>query len=237
MLRVRPIHFTSRTEQWEQLLGALGLVKTVDDAGWLEFDAGSGRLALRKADHGSAEDGTTVFGVEAGELEEFARRTNEDGTSAGVVETPRGTAVRVVAHDGFIFLAEQAQRAADGTWSSGEGADPALAIAATWLTPDVDGAARELRNIGARPRSGTDTTADFTAKNGGILRVAHGASPESGDLSFEYDGALETLLQRLTAVHIEARVDDDVLHVANPDAATGAAPASIGITRAPNAEG
>ena len=31
MLRVRPIHYTSRMDQWEQLLSALGMVRTVDD--------------------------------------------------------------------------------------------------------------------------------------------------------------------------------------------------------------
>ncbi|MBO1269800.1 hypothetical protein [Arthrobacter cavernae] len=235
MLRVHPIHFTSRPEQWEHLLGALGLVKTMDDGDWLEFDAGSGRLAVHRAAHSSPEDGTTVFGVEIGILAEFARRTTEAGTQAEVIEAPHGSAVRVTGQDGFTFLAEQARRAADGTWATSAHADPALAVTATWLTPDVDGAARELRNIGARPRSDTDTTADFSTKNGGILRVVHGAAAESGDLAFEYDGGLEALLQRLTAAGVEARLDDEILHIANPDAATGAAPASIGITRAPSA--
>jgi hypothetical protein len=34
MLRVRPIHFTSRMDDWERLLTALGLVKTVNEPTW-----------------------------------------------------------------------------------------------------------------------------------------------------------------------------------------------------------
>src|SRR2546427_11134449 len=83
MLRVRPIHFTSRLDQWERLLTNLGLVKTVDDGSWKEFDAASGRLALHTAEAGSPEDGTTAFGVEVGDLAGFARRTNEAGVETG----------------------------------------------------------------------------------------------------------------------------------------------------------
>src|SRR6476469_7438993 len=92
MLRVRPIHYTSRMDQWGQLLSALGMVRTVDDGDWQEFDAGSGRLALHRVAGGSAAsgpgaeagaqgalDGRTDFGVEVGDLAEFARRTNLAG--------------------------------------------------------------------------------------------------------------------------------------------------------------
>ena len=54
MLRVRPIHYTSRMDQWEGLLSALGMVRTVDDGDWQEFDAGSGRLALHRVAAGAA---------------------------------------------------------------------------------------------------------------------------------------------------------------------------------------
>ena len=42
------IHETSCMDQWEGLLSALGMVWTVDDGDWQEFDAGSGRLALHR---------------------------------------------------------------------------------------------------------------------------------------------------------------------------------------------
>ncbi|MFK0002995.1 hypothetical protein [Paenarthrobacter sp. NPDC090522] len=232
MLRARPIHFTSRPEPWAELLEALGLVVTKADKDWWEFDAGSGRLALHRVAHESTQpdDGTTMFGVEVGVLDEFARRTRDDGTIADVTEAAHGETVQVTARDGFTFLADPAQRAADGTWATSDEADPALAVVATWVSPDVVGSAQELRNIGARQRSSTDESATFTTKNGGILRVVHGAEPASGDLAFEYDGGLEPLLDRLHGAGIDSRIEDDVLYVANPDAAAGSAPASIVVT-------
>lgn len=229
MLRARPIHFTSRPEPWAELLEALGLVVTKADKDWFEFDAGSGRLALHRVAHESTQprDGATVFGVEVGVLDEFARRTREDGTIAHVTEAAHGETVQVTARDGFTFLADPAQRAADGTWATSDEADPALSVVATWVSPDVGGSAQELRNIGARPRTSDDESATFTTKNGGILRVVHGAEAESGDLAFEYDGGLEPLLVRLHQAGVDARIEEDILYVANPDAAAGSAPASI----------
>ncbi|WP_347109603.1 hypothetical protein AAHB33_03045 [Paenarthrobacter sp. S56] len=236
MLRARPIHHTSRPEPWTDLLEALGLVVTHGDNDRVEFDAGSGRLALHRTAHasgaGSPQDGVTVFGVEVGVLDEFARRTREDGTIAEVTEGAQGETVQVTARDGFTFLADPAQRAADGTWATSTEADPALAVVATWVSPDVAGSAQELRNIGARPRSSADGEASFSTKNGGILRVVHGAEPESGELAFEYDGGLEPLLDRLHQAGIDARIEEDVLYVANPDAVGGSAPASIVVERA-----
>ena len=103
MLRVRPIHFTSRLDEWERLLTGLGMVKTVDEPTWREFDAGSGRLALHFVEQGSAEDGTTSLGVEVGDLKEFARRTKEagaaDSTTAGgtTAEVPGDLAAAIAA--------------------------------------------------------------------------------------------------------------------------------------------
>ncbi|MCT9871527.1 hypothetical protein [Paenarthrobacter aurescens] len=231
MLRSRPTHYTSRPEQWSTLLQALGLVKTLDDDGWWEFDSGSGRLALGYVEHGHSLDGSTIFGVEAGNLAEFARRTEEAGTQAEIHETPDGTTVRISAEDGFEFFAFPGTRATDGTWATSTEADPALTVVATWISPFVGLAANDLRNIGARPRTEDDESATFTTKNGGILRVIHGADGANGDLAFEYDGGLEPLLDRLRAAKIEARISEDVLYFANPDAAGGAAPASIVVER------
>lgn len=233
MLRARPIHYTSRPEQWSVLMRALGLVVTVEDGDWLEFDAGSGRVALGRVEHGHPLDGSTVFSVEAGDLEEFARRTDDDGTQAEVHHGPDGPAVRVSSDDGFEFFAFPATRAADGSWATSADADPALTVVATWVSPLVALAAVDLRNIGARPRADDDESASFTTKNGGVLRVIHGADSTNGDLAFEYDGDLEPLLGRLKAADIEARISEDVLYVANPDAVGGSAPASIVVEKAP----
>src|SRR5688500_8351761 len=122
MLRVRPIHFTTRLDEWERLLTGLGMVKTVDEPTWREFDAGSGRLALHFADQSSAEDGTTSLGVEVGDLNEFARRTTEagpaestpaGGTTAELIEANHGPSCLITAADGFSFLADPATRASD----------------------------------------------------------------------------------------------------------------------------
>ncbi|MBP2267467.1 hypothetical protein J3A64_002931 [Pseudarthrobacter sp. PvP004] len=227
MLRARPTHYTSHPEQWDALLRALGLVKTVDDAAWREYDAGSGRVAVGSVDHGHPLDGSTIFGVEAGNLEEFARRTEEAGTQAELHQTPDGATVRISTEDGFEFFAFPARRAMDGTWATSSEADSALTVVATWVSPFVGLAANDLRNIGARPRTEDDESATFTTKNGGTLRIIHGADATNGDLAFEYDGGLEALLDRLRAAKVEARISEGVLYIANPDASGGAAPASI----------
>lgn len=236
MLRVRPIHFTSRLDEWERLLTGLGLVKTSDEATWREFDAGSGRLALHFVEEGSAEDGTTSFGVEVGDLAEFARRTNEDGSATGttaeLIEADHGPSCRVTARDGFSFLADPAVRAADGGWAKSAEADPGLAVVGVWFAEDATIAAQTLRNIGALPRAvpgrdDTDSgdTETFAAKNGGILMVGAGTGAGRAGLGFEYEGDLGALRGRLGEAGHEVAFEESAvptLHVANPDAAAKA---------------
>jgi hypothetical protein len=235
MLRVRPLHFTSAIDSWERLLTALGLVLTEGDGGFRIFDAGGGRLALHDVPEGDASDGTTAFAVEVGDLAEFARRTNlaaqdDDATpaepaTAELVTADHGEACRITAPDGFSFLADQA-----GTDVPSPDADPALAVVGVWFTPDTDAAARTLRHVGARPRPvpDNDETADFTAKNGGILIVRPASGPPRSGLGFEYDGALETLRDRLASAGFDVSLTEEAfgstLHVANPDAARDGAP-------------
>lgn len=265
MLRVRPIHYTSRMDEWERLLTAVGLVKTVDDATWREFDAGSGRLALHFAEAGSAEDGSTDFGVEVGDLAEFARRTAESagtagapdgsgqGTRAEVLDAEHGSTCKVTAADGFSFLADPAVRAADGGWGGVPDADPDLAVVGLWFAADPATAARTLRDIGARPRPVPGTGAatgsaeeaeSFTAKNGGILMIgtgAPGARQAAAGLAFEYAGDLGELRRRLEDAGEDAALVEQspvpLLHLANPDAEAGATHAHpLWISRAPAAD-
>ncbi|HEY8699668.1 MAG TPA: VOC family protein [Arthrobacter sp.] len=234
MLRVRPVHFTSRLEPWDRLLTVLGLVKTADGASWREFDAGEGRLALHLADAGAPEDGTTHFGVEVGDLAEFARRTNEAAGDAGLtraelVDTDHGRSCRITGQDSFSFLADPAAPAADGTWTTSPHADPALAVVGVWFSPEAAAAAQTLRDIGARfrPVPDDDETADFTAKNGGVLMVRPASGLPRSGLGFEYDGDLDALRDRLAAAGHGVGVTEEAfgrtLHVANPDAAAGEA--------------
>ena len=256
MLRVRPIHFTSRLDAWERLLTGLGMVKTVDEPTWREFDAGSGRLALHFVEQGSADDGTTSLGVEVGDLKEFARRTKEagaaeGGTTAELIDADHGPSCRITAADGFTFLADPATRSTDGSWGGSAEADPGIAVVGVWFSEDAVAAARTLRDIGAQPRplpgSGPGSGADdntaeseaFLAKNGGILMVGAGSGTGSAGLGFEYAGDLTTLRERLSGAGHEAAVIEEAaiptLHVANPDADGTAARPPLWISAAPSA--
>jgi hypothetical protein len=229
MLRVRPVHFTSRMEPWERLLTDLGMIKTLDDDSWREFDAGSGRIALQHAPAGAGNDGATSFGVEVGDLEEFARRTNLAGAETGnapaeLVPADIGDSCRITGEDGFTFMADKAAHFAQCA-----DADTGLSVVAVWFTEDTASAADTLRSIGARfrPVPDDDETADFTAKNGGVLMVRPGSGPARSGFGFEYDGDLDALRVRLTAAGHDVSLTEEAfgrsLHVANPDAAGGAA--------------
>ncbi|TLM74991.1 VOC family protein [Pseudarthrobacter sp. NamB4] len=224
MLRVRPLHFTSNIEAWARLLTALGMVLTEGDGGFRVYDSAAGRLALHEVPKGSAEEGTTALAVEVGDLAEFTRRTNqaaeaEGTTPAELTSADHGEACRITAPDGFSFLADKAAHGAQCA-----DADPALAVVAVWFTEDPDAASRTLRQIGARPRPvpDQDETADFTAKNGGVLVVRPAAGPARSGLGFEYDGGLEPLQERLASAGFQVSVTEEAfartLHVANPDA-------------------
>lgn len=225
MLRVRPLHFTSNIESWDRLLKALGLVLSGGDGGFRAYDAGAGRLALHEVPAGAQEDGTTALAVEVGDLAEFARRTNlaaedEGTTPAELVTADHGDACRITAPDGFSFLAD---KAGDGSEGAAD-ADPALAVVGVWFTGDTGAAARTLRHVGARPRPvpDNDETADFTAKNGGVLLVRPASGPPRSGLGFEYDGGLEPLRERLASAGFSVSLTEEAfgstLHVANPDA-------------------
>lgn len=222
MLRARPVHFTSRPDQWERLLTALGLVKTVDGTDRREYDAGAGRLVLRLTAPGSAEDGITAFGVEVGDLEEFARRTNLAGAGtenppAELIHTDYGDSCRITARDGFSFPADRAAGAGAAD------ADPALAVVEVWFTEDTAAAADTLRSIGARFRPvPDDEMADFTAKNGGVMMVRPGSGLARAGLGFEYDGDLDALRSRLITAGYDVAVTEEAfgrsLHLPSPDA-------------------
>ena len=241
MLRVRPVHYTSRTGSWKELLTALGMVQTEDDGGRQVFDSASGRLVLHPEPAGSGQDGRTILAVEVGDVAEFARRTNlsaqEDGGAkdgmppAELVAGDHGGACRISAPDGFTFMASKADHFAQCA-----DADPALAVVGVWYTADPDAAAHTLLQVGARPRPvpDNDETADFTAKNGGVLLVRPASGPSRSGLGFEYGGALEPLRERLTAAGFPASLTEEAfgstLHVANPDAPVPNAPATVWIS-------
>ena len=240
MLRVRPIHYTSRMDQWERLLSALGMVRTVDDGDWQEFDAGSGRLALHRVAAGAGGGGTTPKATRwmatywtAGRTS--ASRSGTSQSSRGAPTPPgwrtgrtpaefsarsHGETCRITGEDGFGFFADKAAHGAQCA-----DADPALAVVEVWFTADAAAAAQTLRNMGARlrPSPDDDETADFTAKNGGVLMVRPASGAARSGLGFEYAGDLSALRDRLAAAGHRVSMTEEAfgrsLHVANPDAA------------------
>lgn len=224
MLRVRPIHFTSRPDEWEKLLTSLGMVETAGEGAWREFDAGLGRLALHLAEPGAADDGATALGVEVRDPAEFARRTGlaaagSGSTTAELIAAGHRESCRVTGKDGFSFMADKA-----GHGANRADADPALTVVGVWFTADPGAAAVTLQDIGARfrPVPDADETADFTAKNGGVLMVRPASGPPRSGLGFEYDGDLGALRDRLSGAGFDVSETEEAfartLHVPNPDA-------------------
>ncbi|SEE84844.1 hypothetical protein SAMN04489740_2772 [Arthrobacter alpinus] len=170
MLRVRPVHYTSRIDDFAAELLTQGLRCVENQGGWRVFDSGSGKVGVHAVDAGSAGDGTTDLGFEVRDCEIFVRRTLEDGTAAELIESAHGTSARVTAPDGFTFLADPStdlRLPAD---------DTPLAVTVVWRTPDIAAANKVLSNIGARlvaehPGGGSL----FRAKNGGFVTTAAGA--------------------------------------------------------------
>ena len=74
-----------------------------------------------------------------------------------------------------------------------------------------------------RPVPDDDETADFTAKNGGVLLVRPGSGTARAGLGFEYDGDLGALRGRLTGSGHKVSMTEEAfaqtLHVGNPDTA------------------
>ena len=116
-------------------------------------------------------------------------------------------------------------------------------LAAIERRVQVRAAAQTLRDIGARfrPFPDDDETADFAAKNGGVLMVRPAEGAPRAGLGFEYDGDLAALHGRLTEAGLQVRLTEEAfgrtLHVASPDAGPDAeggassAPATIWVSK------
>ncbi|WP_125610169.1 VOC family protein [Specibacter cremeus] len=222
MLRVRPIHFTSRLEDYATLLTALGLRAVEDSPDWRVFDSGDGRIALHRAEPGGPQDGLTVLGFEIRDRDEFSRRTVAAGTRAEFADADRGPSVRVTAPDGFAFLADPVQEGPVQEATEDAAARPALAVLQLWKTPNPAAAQEVLTAIGARPAISSDTGgwATFRAKNGGLAATHHGEH-NAVEPSFEYAGDLEELLPALAAAGLTGHIVDEAygrtLHAPCPD--------------------
>ncbi|AJT42160.1 VOC family protein [Psychromicrobium lacuslunae] len=218
MLRVRPIHFTSRVQEFSALFDALGLVRVVNDVDWLEFDAGSGSVALHRTAADSTDDGVTYLGFQVKDLDVFAERTRVAGSQAEILQEAHGRTAKITARDGLEFMVDPTDHL-----ETVATANPQLSVNALWYTPEVAAAAQDLGNIGAIPVSTAKNGqfADFKAKNGGKVLVHIAEKPAHGGLGFGYHGKLEVLLERLQAHQVQAHIIDEsygrTLHLSNPD--------------------
>lgn len=226
MLRVRPIHFTHRPEEFFPIFDALGFVRSprqpsgeVED--WIEFDAGSGRLALHWVPDESPLDGVTKLGFEVRVLDEFIERTRaelprEATIRRGVEEF--GEFAAISAPDGISLQADQT-----ATLEQSEAANHRLRVNQLWLTPQTASAVAVLEAMGARRSLSAQHSGytEMTAKNGGLTMVHPAESPSVGGLSLAYQGPVEAPLAQLLARGIEAHIVDETygrtLHIANPD--------------------
>ena len=210
MLRVRPVLFTSKLEEYSALLVALGMECVVDHSDWRLFDSGDGKVGLCRASAGSIGDGTTELGFEIRDREGFVRRTLADGTRAELVDDGRGPGARVTAPDGFSFPA-------DPVADSAALVPGPLTVVQLWRTPDPDAARKVLADIGARPvPPRPDGRTPFRARNGGLVAVHPG--PDAGVvLAFEYDGDTAALGARLADAGLASEAVGGALSVAAPD--------------------
>lgn len=167
MLRVHPTIYTAHPLAWRQLLTDLGLaVSGADPAPPVapspegtptKFDAGAGRVAVHPVAAGQAE--FVAFGVEVGDVAEFARRTNlwaAEAAHTPLASPPSGQGADrtcvISAGDGLSFTATTARRSADGSWTVETTADPQLGVQLLWYTPDRAAAKAALTGIGGRRR-------------------------------------------------------------------------------------
>ncbi|NVM98960.1 VOC family protein [Arthrobacter sp. SDTb3-6] len=209
MLRVRPVLFTSRLDEYAALLTALGLACTENHGGWRVLDCGDGKVGLHRAERDSPQDGTTAPGFELRDRNIFVRRTLADGTHAELVDSDHGPAARVTAPDGFSFLADPVTDLASRR-------PGALAVVQLWHTPDVDAARKVLADIGARPLPPRPVgSAVFRAKNGGLVALLPAGASGAG-LALEYDGGLAALGARLAAAGVPAAQGRGTLDVQTP---------------------
>lgn len=218
MLRARPVHYTSRMDEYAALLTALGLTLEHDTPTWRVFNSGHGKVGLHYAIPESAEDGTTTLGFELRDPEIFVQRTLADGTLAELCDTEAGPSARVTAQDGFSFLADPVT---DMSIPAAD-TDGTLKVMQLWYTQDPAAAQKVLTNIGAKlsVSSATAGWALFKAKNGGLIGT-HLGEQNASELSFEYSGDLAELARALSEKGFVAEVIDErygrTLHVPDPD--------------------
>ena len=213
MLRVRPIISTTACTDYAKVLRALGMNCVQERTGWQIFDSGNGKLVLQALPEGEGPHTATRYGFELRDAAIFVQRTLADGTQAELLLTEDGPTAKVVAPDGFSFMAHPST---DLSLPQSGPTGSRLAVIQTWTTPRPEQANTVLANIGAKhvldlPGGG----ALFRAKNGGLAATAPG-EVSGVVLGLMYDGDLSALAERLTDVGVPAALDGNVLHLNTP---------------------
>ncbi|MBB5787673.1 hypothetical protein [Jiangella mangrovi] len=200
VLTARPVRRTPHVEQWVLIIEALGGVATgsgvAAGSDGVELALGGGRVAVVRAD----EPGTEL-GFTAPDLLALAEQCERNGLAT----VSAGGRLEVTGPDGLRLHVDERPDTAPVP-----GADPALSALPLWYTPDVPGAAGVLDRLGLTVRiaAHSGTWVDFTAPGGGLV-AAHGPEPTGVQLSFEYDGDVRALAERLVRHGLGATVVDE----------------------------
>ncbi|SEF12334.1 glyoxalase/bleomycin resistance/dioxygenase family protein [Jiangella alba] len=207
-LTVRPVRRTPHADAWVRVVEALGGVVTSRDGDRVDLALGHGRVAVIRADESAAE-----LGFEAPDLFAVAAECERNGLAT----VSAGGRLEVTGPDGLRVHVDERPDAAPP-----RGADAALSTLPLWYSPDVAGAAGVLSRLGLSVRiaSHTGDWVDFVAPGGGLV-AAHGADRPSVQISFEYDGDVRALAERLSARGLTASVVDEnyglTVRVPDPD--------------------
>jgi len=215
-LTARPIHFTANVEAAAARLRSLGL-RRIDDTspsdGWQEFAApAGGRIGIHYAKPESDLDGKSRIGFEVTDIETLHDIANiftdhPGGATAEIVETGHGTALRVTARDGLVFLIDIAPPDIENL-----AAEPGVEIAQMWFTPDVSGARAILARLGTTElvTTGGGGWVDTRSPGGGRTQLESTTAPVHVSVGFMYAGDLETLRDDVIAAGVpEAAVVDE----------------------------
>lgn len=210
MIIARPVQYTSRVQEYRDLFAALGLTELPSDrtgdgtSDWSVFQAGSGRVALHAVEPGDPLDGEAALGFETDELDAVAERL------APVCQVRRfgrsgGRAIEAIAPDG-LQLVVLAPTEGQVTLEV-----PQLAALGLWMTPETDAATGVLQALGlhGKIRSESGVWFQAAADGGGLAAVHDGTGQPRAELSFEYDGDVEEVRDRLAAAGVDSTVIDE----------------------------
>lgn len=198
MIVSRPVQYTSDVGGYRRLFVALGLAPLQEGPDWSVYAAGDGRVALHRVDVGDRLDARAALGFESDDLDavigafgDAARRFTAENGAPGVA----------IAGELEIVVLAPAPGAASGT--------PGLRALGLWVSADVEAAASVLGRLGLRAevRSDSGRWVQLAADAG--LAAVHDGSPAAAQLSFEYDGDVDELAERVRLAGVEAQVVDE----------------------------